>query len=56
MLQPKFTIKLDTEQMSMQASGAESRPEPSTMIFDMDFTNMQRLEEELKAAIKSVDS
>ena len=40
MLQPKFTVKLDTEQKPMQASGPESRPESNTMVFDMDFTNM----------------
>ena len=40
----------------MRTSGPESRPEAQTMVFDMDFTSMQRLEEELKAAIKSVDA
>ena len=56
MLQPKYTVKIDTEQKSMRTSGPESRPEANTMVFDMDFTSMQRLEEELKAAIKSVDA
>ena len=34
----------------------EERPQTQTMVFDMDFTVMQRLEDELKAAIKSVDA
>ena len=56
MMQPKFTVKLDTEQKPMSQSGPDSVPVPNSMVFDMDFTNMQRLEEELKAAIKSVDA
>ena len=39
----------------MTVSGPDSVPEPNTIVFDMDYTNMMRLEEELKAAIKSVD-
>ena len=55
MMQPKFTCRLDTEQKPMTVSGPDSVPEPNTIVFDMDYTNMMRLEEELKAAIKSVD-
>ena len=56
MLQPKYTVRLETEQTPMQLSGADARPETQAMVFDIDYTNMQRLEEELKAAIKSVDN
>ena len=59
MLQPKFTVRLDVEQKPMrqgQAAAEQSQPEAVSMVFDSDFTNMQRLEEELRAAIKSVES
>ena len=56
MLQPKFTVRLDTEQKPMRSVGPDARAETHTMVFDADMTNMQRLEEELKAALKSVDA
>ena len=52
-IQPKYTVRLETEQKPMRP---EERSESLTMVFDMDFTMMQRLEEELKSAIKSVDA
>ena len=56
MLQPKFTVRLDTEQKPMRTVGPESRPQAHSMVFDTDFTNMMRLEEELKTALKSIDT
>ena len=56
MLQPKFTVRVETEQKPMRSVGSDSQPEACSMVFDADFTNMQRLEEELKAAIKSIDT
>ena len=53
MLQPKFTVRLETEQKPMRQHGQESQATSQSIVFDADWTNMQRLEQELKAAIKS---
>ena len=55
MLQPKFTVRLDTEQKPMRSVGLESQAQASSMVFEADFTNMERLQEELLAAVKSID-
>ena len=58
MLQPKFTFRLDTEQKPLKQAAADepAKSMAKTMVFDMDCTNMQRLEEELKAAINSMEN
>ena len=54
MLFPKYTIKLDLEhQPEKQMINAKATTE--NLVFDLDYTNMMRLQEELQAAIKSVD-
>ena len=54
MLFPKYTIKLDLEhQPEKQNLNAKATTE--NLVFDLDYTNMMRLQEELQAAIKSVD-
>ena len=40
----------------MRSVGADSKPVEVSTTFDVDCTNMLRLEEELKAALKSVDA
>ena len=58
MMQPKYTVRLDTEQKPIRQSASDTtdqqRPQLNQIVFDVDFTNMQRLEEELRAAVKSV--
>ena len=53
MFLPKYTVKLELEQKPIKMS---EKPTQQAMVFDMDYTNMKRLQDELQAAIKSVDN
>lgn len=53
MFLPKYTVKLQLEEKPMKLT---ETPSQQAMVFDMDYTNMKRLQDELQAAIKSVDN
>ena len=54
MLFPKYTVKIDLEHQP-EKQMMNAKPTTENLIFDLDYTNMVRLQDELQAAIKSVD-
>ncbi len=46
---PKYTVKLDL------ASSRESET-PESFVFDTDYTNLKRIQQELEEAIKAIDA
>ena len=54
MMFPKYTVKIDLEQQP-EKHMVNAKPTNQSLVFDMDYTNMKRLQDELQAALKSVD-
>ena len=55
-MQPKFTVKLELQELKPEHDSAEhAKVNAQQHVFDMDYTMMKRLEEELKEAVKSVE-
>ena len=54
MLFPKYTVKIDLEHQP-EKQNMNAKPTTENLVFDLDYTNMMRLQDELQAALKSVD-
>ena len=54
MLFPKYTVKIDLEHQP-EKQNANAKATTENLVFDLDYTNMMRLQDELQAALKSVD-
>ena len=59
-MQPKFTARLDLQQLQAQERpdglpGVQKVIQHQSCIFDLDYTMMKRLQEELQDAVKSVE-
>ena len=52
MMFPKYTVKLDLEEKPKQVM---DQPQVSSLVLDLDYTSMKRLQDDLQEAVKSLD-